>query len=363
MTIAGLHTKKAAVKFIEEKTLEYINKYHRDYLMWPTKAIFLPRSWKDDEFLYALIALGSMDNESLQLQVSFIDRACKARSIFQNMFKNEIEYKQATQEQKNEFGQRLEMTLVLPAQTAGSFRALVSVNESVWNLFLMIILNDYIKAEEVEKARLANRPYKPRKTAPLQSGATLVPFLGLPTPTIVALLDAVTTGKMSLNAAKNEAILIKSYQKLVSGFERIANIGIDKSDKKYVTYNEFRLNHPKLAQALEATELKRFSMTGRSGVDENAFQAAVKRVLAAANIIQGGHDGKVETLKDLLNSAAERQLEEKVTLINTSQSSIMCINCKTEDLPSYFKIQARLKVGMIYIFYIFESPAFSDEFI
>ena len=81
MTIAGLHTKKAAVKFIEEKSLEYINKYHRDYLTWPTKAIFLPRSWKDDEFLYALIALGSMDNESLQLQVSFLDRACKARSI------------------------------------------------------------------------------------------------------------------------------------------------------------------------------------------------------------------------------------------------------------------------------------------
>lgn len=348
MTIAGLHTKKAACKFIEYKTLEVIQQYFRDYLLWPCKAIFLPRSWKDDEFLYALIALGSMDNESLQLQVSFLDKAMKARTIFTTMFKNEVEYKKATSEEKNAFGQRLEMTLIIPAQTAGSFRSLVSVNESVWTLFLCILLNDYVKAEEVEKARLHNRPYKPRKGIPMQSGASLVPFLGLPSTTVIALLERVTTGKMTLTAAKNEAILIKAYQKLVIGFERVANIGIDKKDQRYITYSEFRLNHPKLAQALEATELKRFSMTGRSGVDENAFQAAVSRVLAAANIIQHGQDSQLGgSLKDLLNSTAENQLEEKVVLITAPQSSILCINCKTEDLASYFKLTARLKVGTI----------------
>ncbi len=172
MTIAGLHTKKGAVKYIEYKTLDVIKQYHRDYLAWPCKAIFLPKSWKDDEFLYSLIALVSMDNETLQLQVSFLDKAVKARTIFTNMFKDELEYKKATTEQKNAFGQRLEMTLIIPAQTAGSFRSLVSVNESVWSLFLIVLLNDYIRAEEVEKARVANRPYKHRKGVPMQSGAS-----------------------------------------------------------------------------------------------------------------------------------------------------------------------------------------------
>ncbi len=55
MTIAGLHTKKAAVKFIELNTLEVAQRNFSDYLSWPTKAIFLPRNWNNEEFLYALI--------------------------------------------------------------------------------------------------------------------------------------------------------------------------------------------------------------------------------------------------------------------------------------------------------------------
>lgn len=353
MTIAGLHTKKAACRFIDIHTLDVVRLEYRDYLEWPTKAIFLPKSWKDDDFLYALIALGSMDNEILQLQVSFLDRAVKARSIFCNMFADEVVYKNATPAQKTEFGKRLEMTLILNPQTAGSFRSLVSVNVEVWNLFLCILLNDYVKIEEIEKARNSKKPYKHRKGTPLQSSAALLPFLGLPTNTIILLLDMVTTGKISLTAAKNEAIMIKAYQKLVSGFEKIANVGIKKDDINYLTYKEFTLNYPKLAKSLEGTELKRFSITSRSGVDENAFQAAVGRVLSA---IHGKKvAAKIGSLEDLLHIEVQAQMEEKVVLIKTAQNEILCINCKTENLSSYFKLTVTLKVGMISFIFLYFS--------
>lgn len=134
----------------------------------------------------------------------------------------------------------------------------------------------------------------------------------------------------------------------MAGFEKIANVGVSKNDPNYVAYKEFSLNHPKLAKTLEGTELKRFSITGRSGVDENAFHSAVGRVLSAAKL--SGRkvvSNKMDTLKDLLNAAAETQLEEKVVIIGSEQSSILCINCKTEDLSSFFKLTVTLKVGMI----------------
>ncbi len=65
------------------------------------------------------------------------------------------------------------MTLILNPQTAGSFRSLVSVHKGVWNLFLIILLNDFVKAEEIEKARNTGKPYTHRKGTPLQSA----PFL------------------------------------------------------------------------------------------------------------------------------------------------------------------------------------------
>lgn len=357
MTIAGLHTKKAAVKFINYYGVEIIKSRYPDYLRWPTKAIFLPRSWKDDDFLYALIAVGTMDNEPLQLQVSYLDRAMKARSIFMNMFKDEVEYKNASPEVKSAFGKRLEMTLCLPSQTAGSFRSLVSVSSQVWTLFLIILLNDYVKAEEVEKARVSGKRYKHRKGQPLQSGSCLNSFIGLPNSIIVDFLDRVSNGKMSLSAARADALAIKAYNRLVVAFEQFANVGIPQGHEKYITYREFANNHPKLAQTLEGSELKRFMIAGRTGVDDNAFQSAVSRVLVAANLAKGvaTETKGPNSLRELLNTAAEAQLEEKVVIVNTTQSSILCINCKTEDFASYFKLTVKLKIGtLLSIFVIFQ---------
>ncbi|MDQ2684516.1 MAG: hypothetical protein M3Y25_01585 [Thermoproteota archaeon] len=220
----------------------------------------------------------------------------------------------------------------------------------MWTLFLIILLNDYVKAEEIEKSRVTGKPYKHRKGQPLQSGACLNNFIGLPNAIIIDFLNRVSIGKMSLAAARADASTIKAYNRLVVAFEQFVNIGVPHESESYISYREFSNNHPKLAQILEGSELKRFMIAGRTGVDDNAFQSAVSRVLVAANLAKGS---STETkgsnaLRDLLNTAAEAQLEEKVIVINTSQSSILCINCKTEDLASYFKLTVKLKIGNLF---------------
>ncbi len=69
------------------------------WLNWPCVAYFfeddLSNHWQE------LIALGNIDNESLALQVSFVDKLIKLRELFLVTFKTVEKYKEAANESKS----------------------------------------------------------------------------------------------------------------------------------------------------------------------------------------------------------------------------------------------------------------------
>ncbi len=131
---------------------------------------------------------------------------------------------------------------------------------------------------------------------------------------------------------------LKSLQKLIVGFEKLANPGLSKDDEKYLTYENFSNNHPTLDQVLESTEFP--SRT------HMLFQDSVFRALRAVNIIQNKELKEVFNFNELLNETAIGQLGEKVHLFSASgKGSVMAINCSTEQLASYFNLSSRIRIG------------------
>lgn len=354
-TICGRHTKCSAVMYIQYRGRTWIKQHEPDYLNWPTKAIFLPTNYDNPHFLFPLLCLGNLDNETLQLPVTYIDRALKARELFCYSFPDGVEeYKkkdQDTKVKKADLGKQIQMTLLCAPQTAGSYRNLVAVDQDVWDLFMVILGNDYLKAEEFEKQKKKKGKLTHRKQKPLNSAACLAPFLGLPSPLIKELLTKVTYGEIPLKVAQTDAINIKSLQKLIAGFEKLANPGLERDDSKYLTWETFKNNHPTLAAVLESTELPRFALQSRTISDLHAFQDAVFRALRAANIIQNKEVKENFNFNELLNETAIDQIGEKVHVFSASgKGSVMAINCSTEVLPSYFKLSSRIRIGMLFFF-------------
>lgn len=351
--IGGRHTKCAAVRYIEFMG----DKIFRDcgmYVKWPSTGVFLPGDWKDEKFLFPLICAGTKDNQILQLPMTFVDRCLSARRLFTFMFPKLEDYTNANQERKSNFGRQIQVSLGVAHQTSGSFRSLVAVDEAVWPLFLSILNNDYIKAEEVEKARKAKKSYKPKKGAAAQSNAPLNHFIGLPTNVVVPLLQKVTTGQLPLKTAQLEALHLKCYFKLVTAFESAANYGKDKNHPDYISYSTFRENFPLLAESFEGTEITRFSIKNRTPMDDNMFQLAVEQLLQAAEMGEAKQEPRMaDTLRGLLNPSVA-DVSEKVVHIETTQGQLLALNCQTEDVVNYFKSSVRLKIGMILsIFWMF----------
>ncbi len=145
------------------------------WLNWPCVAYFfeddLSNHWQE------LIALGNIDNESLALQVSFVDKLIKLRELFLVTFKTVEKYKEAANESKSaktnkeaskkiqQFRENVERALQIKQGYLGHMLSIVANDEVIWGLYLRIIKRD-TKAPPTtsHKKDIARKPAAPMKS-------------------------------------------------------------------------------------------------------------------------------------------------------------------------------------------------------
>lgn len=238
--MGGLHTAVCIQQLsrnIEEGTCTNPNltDVPQGWLEWPCKPYFFPKSL---EFYWRpLLALGNIDNESIQLEVTWYGKVSKCRELFVRRFGTYEQYKQDLEDATKPTGavakeliaewcDGVKEALQIRQSQFAHMRQIVCQPESLWLLYDKLLRREYKKYE-----RKQSRKGKSTKTVtttqegyePMGSPNELFPFLGLPSSVLEPLFQLVLEGRITFKAAQVDAMEWKATARLARVFEERFN--------------------------------------------------------------------------------------------------------------------------------------------
>ena len=369
--VGGRHTSHA-IKRIQKRLKE---KTPSNFREWPTKALLLPGHWT--EYVDELLALGVMDNENLHLETHWHDMLEKVRDLFEYIFEKNP-YSSGSNEQKARLKQVITTICKCAVNTAGTWRAVATRSEPVWNYFRQLYLGTYIQAEKlptalgaVNKSGKRGRPAGKVGQAKGCKLSDLVAFSGIDDDVLLPILKNVVEGKLSLKAALNDAMDNKAFSKMRREFnEYMKKKGISYEEdgkKKIYDYQKWcSESTPQAVGKFELLNLSRFKMKkGRLPaiqLDEfhKSIDQAIKQQVEQVSDVFQTH--RSLSLIELLTPAARKIFKESdsdpISLISSTSSSILCLRADTRDLANYLdeKFLNQLPIGTQFSLFLF-SPS------
>ncbi len=300
--MGGLHTATAIqqlVSIIEEGdcTNPNLKEVPQGWLQWPCKPYFFPKPLED--YWRPLLALGNIDNEAIQLEVSWYSKVLKCRELFLIRFGTYTQYRADLEEAKKPTGavkrqliaqwcKGVQFALVLRESQFGHVRQIVATEEETWNLYDRLLRREYKQFERKparsvsSTKRTAGAPLRKEGYEPMGSPNELFPFLGLPFQLLNNLFLAVLDGSILFKAAQKQANEYRALIKLGRDFEKRFNAlaGVTKNKAraikqgKWFTMSEVRSKVPDVSRQaqtwLPSFAQKREEMTAR---ESEAFRS------------------------------------------------------------------------------------------
>ena len=191
------------------------------WLNWPAQLYLTvePVHQHYREFLL----IGNMDNDVVQLPVSFPDRLGKFRELFKMEFATLEDYRKALKAAKSKhhpdharvenWANSCKEALNIRTGQFGHMRSLVCVSDKTWELLVRIIKREN---EAVGKGGKSKKKH-------IGSAADLFPFMGIPGEKLDDVLESILRGDMKLREGTQIAKEFKSVTSLQRNFERTIN--------------------------------------------------------------------------------------------------------------------------------------------
>lgn len=340
------------------------------WLNWPCVAYFfeddLSNHWQE------LIALGNIDNESLALQVSFVDKLIKLRELFLVTFKTVEKYKEAANESKSakankeaskkiaQFRENVERALQIKPGYLGHMLSIVANDEVTWGLYLRIIKRD-TKAPPTtsHKKDIARKP-----AAPMKSCNDLLPFLNLPPSKLKEILGDVVEGNMSFKSAKELADVYNSKARLLRELENrfnkksgVTNTTRAKKQGVWTSYNQIVEQLPDVPRNLEVWMVP-FGKSKLNAVEAQNFDLWVDKIYDAYQDAKVGrrktavqsvpHQFVVGMVKEVQQGEGAQRWAV-VEALGGATNAALVINDRTENLKAYLKPKDS-KFGKIFFY-------------
>ena len=363
VAVGGMHTSEAVknvIALIEEGQSPNpgLTDILDAWLNWPCVAYFfdddLSNHWQE------LIALGNIDNESLALQVSFVDKLIKLRELFLITFKSVEKYKEAANESRRskkdkqaskkieEFRGNVERALQIAKGYLGHMLSIVANDEEIWGLYLRIIKRD-IKAPPTTSYK---KDGSRKPAAPMKSANDLIPFLNLPPSKLKELLGAVVEGHMTYKSAKDLAEVYNTKARLLRELEHrfnkkngVTNTTRAKKQGVWISYNEIVEQLPDVPRNLEVWMVP-FGKSRLSAVEAQNFDSWVDKVYDAFQDAKVGrrktavqsvpHQFVVGMVKEVQQGEGAQRWAV-VEALGGATNAALVINDRTENLKKYLR--------------------------
>ncbi len=288
VAVGGMHTSeglKNVIALIEDghcTNPELVTIPH-SWLNWQCVAYFhedaLPNHWQE------LIAIGNIDNESLALQVSFVDKLTKLRELLLVTFKSVEKYKETAQESKaskkdksaanklENFKENVQRALQIQKGALGHMLSIVSQDDVIWGLYLRVVKRD-TKAPATGKAKKEGR----KAATAMKSHSDLIPFLNLPPIKLQELLENVVEGTMTFKAARDVADIYNAKARCLRQLENLFNAKSGQLNKtravqkgRWTTYTSIVDMLPDIPRHLEVW-MAPFSKGRLTAVESRGFE-------------------------------------------------------------------------------------------
>ena len=201
---------------------------------WPCQAYFFEDSvenhWSE------LLAIGNIDNESIALPVSFVNKFMKLRELFvrefgsaenyrklANIARSDSKKKTPASAQLQKFSDLTQKALVLKIGTYGHMRSLVALDEENFQKLTRVLYRDFPLARGRGKPRKKDEEKDAKPLRPIGAATEILEFANLPSKTLSDILDSLLDGHMTLKDEKKEAREAKALIRMVNEFEKRFN--------------------------------------------------------------------------------------------------------------------------------------------
>jgi len=348
--IGGLHTAyslKELLIAIDQKKLKGYKAAPERWLHWPAFAYFFDGPLEDH--YRELLLIGNLDNDVVQLPVSFIDRLEKLRELFKAEFKDLQDYRDA-------------MAIVKCKDRPDRHRISIWVSNAKEALNLRTGQFGHMRQlVAVSENQPTGKRGKDSKKA-IGSPADLFAFMGVPAEKLEDLLESILNGDMKLAEGLSMAKEFKTVSVLQRHFEKSINELFAQPwkqraqllrEKLWITWEKVKERVPavepqsviyrhyftkKKLSALEARAWENWVKTVKDSYARNPFVSRLVRGAVKVPVLS-------VTFQALLNAEQRGRLGKEAVKFETVMSSdeshgVLLINDTTQNLANYLEIKS-----------------------
>lgn len=364
VAVGGMHTSEAiknVMALIEDSQCPNpeLTDIPESWSSWPCIAYFfedaLPDHWQE------LVALGNIDNESLALQVSYVDKLIKLRELLLLTFGTVENYKKTAQDAKRNkkdktafnkmemFRDNVTRALQVQVGVLGHMLSIVAHDDVTWGLYLRILNRD-TKAPVVAGTKKDGSRKAP--ATPMKSANDLIPFLNLPTTKLRELFTNVIEGYMSWKAAKEVAEqyncktrLLREIESMFNRKSGVTNPTRAKNQGKWISYSQIVEVLPDVPHNLEVWRVP-FGKPRLNAVETQNFESFIDRMYEAYQDAKKGrrrvavHAVPKQFMVGMVKEQQQKEGDKRwaaVEALGGATNAALVINDRTENLKKYLR--------------------------